>query len=104
MPVLCMESLGFPCQEGKSPPDSDIYISFSPNQHGFHSRQSFLSNFLLQEEPVTRLMDAGHTGDLVYLDFKKEFDFVNHRFLLAKRKSSGIDGPVLNWIKSYLSD
>ncbi len=39
--------------------------------------------------------------DLVYLDFAKAFDSVNHRFLLAKLKSSGIDGAVLNWIKSY---
>ncbi len=29
--------------------------------------------------------------DLVYLDFAKAFDSVNHRFLLAKLKSSGID-------------
>ncbi len=42
--------------------------------------------------------------DLVYLDFAKAFDSVNHRFLLAKLKSSGIDGAVLNWIKSYLSN
>ncbi len=42
--------------------------------------------------------------DLVYLDFAKAFDSVNHRFLLAKLKASGIDGAVLNWIKSYLSD
>ncbi len=41
--------------------------------------------------------------DLVYLDFAKAFDSVNHRFLLAKLKASGIDGAVLNWIKSYLS-
>ncbi len=42
--------------------------------------------------------------DLVYLDFAKAFDSVSHRFLLAKLKASGIDGAVLNWIKSYLSD
>ncbi len=42
--------------------------------------------------------------DLVYLDFTKAFDSVKHRFLLAKLKSSGIDGAVLNWIKSYLSN
>ncbi len=48
---------------------------------------------------VTRLLDEGHTVDLVYLDFAKAFDSVNHRF-----RSSGIDGAVLNWIKSYLSN
>ncbi len=42
--------------------------------------------------------------DLVYLDFAKAFDSVNHGFLLAKLKASGIDGAVLNWIKSYLSN
>ncbi len=78
--------------------------SLSPSQHGFLPRQSRLSNLILQEERVTRLLDEGHTVDLVYLDFAKTFDSVNHRFLLAKLKASGIDGAVLNWIKSYLSN
>ncbi len=39
---------------------------------------------------------------LVYLDYAKAFDSVNHRFLLTQPKSCGIDGPLLNWIKSYL--
>ncbi len=42
--------------------------------------------------------------DLVYLDFAKPFDCVHHRFLQTKLKSSGIDGAVLSWIKSYLSN
>ncbi len=78
--------------------------SLSPSQHGFLPRRSCLSNLILQEEHVTRLLDEGHTVDLVYLDFAKAFDSVNHRFLLAKLKSSGIDGAVLNWFKSYLSN
>ncbi len=41
--------------------------------------------------------------DLVYLDFAKAFDSVNHRFLLAKLKASATDGAVLSWIKSYLT-
>ncbi len=74
--------------------------SLSPSQHGFLPRRSFLveSNLILQKERVTRLLDEGHTVDLVYLDFA--FDPVNHRILLAKLNSHGIDGAVLNWIKS----
>ncbi len=49
-------------------------------------------------------MDEGPTVDFVYLDFAKAFDSVNHRFLLARLMSSGIDGAVLNWIKPYLSN
>ncbi len=70
--------------------------SLSPSQHGFLPRRSCLSNLILQEERVTSLLDEGHTVDSVYLDFTKAFDSVNHRFLLAKLKSSGTDGAVLN--------
>ncbi len=48
-------------------------------------------------------MVEGHTVDLVYLNFAKAFDSVNHGFLLTKLKSSGINGRVLNCIKYYLS-
>ncbi len=44
------------------------------------------------------------TKDALYVDFAKAFDSINHQFLLAKLKSSDVDGPVLNWIKSYLSN
>ncbi len=74
--------------------------SLSPSQNGFLPRRSCLSNLNVQEERVTRLLDEGHTVDLVYIDFDKAFDSVNHRFLLANLKASGIDGTVLNWIKS----
>ncbi len=68
--------------------------SFSSNQHGF---------LPLLEKRVTRLMDEGPTVNLFYLDFAKAFDSVNHRLLLAKLTSSGIDGLVFNWIESCLS-
>ncbi len=76
--------------------------SLSPSQHGLLPRRSCLSNLILQEERVTRLLDQGHTVDLVYLDFA--FDSVKHRFLFAKRKCSCIDGAERNWIKSYMSN
>ncbi len=47
-------------------------------------------------------MDEGYTVDIICLDFAKPFDSVDHQFLLAKPKSSGIDGAVLSWIKFYL--
>ncbi len=54
------------------------------------TRRSCLSNRILQEERVTRLLDEGHTVDLVYLDFAKAFDSVNHRFLLARLASNKV--------------
>ncbi len=55
------------------------------------------------EEAATRTRDEGHTVDVVYLDFAKAFDSVNHRFLLAKMKSFGLDDVVVRWIEAFLS-
>ncbi len=56
--------------------------SLSPSKHGFLPRLYSLSNLVHQEGRVTRLMDEGHTVlvYIVYLDFAKAFDAVNHRF------------------------
>ncbi len=78
--------------------------SFSPSQHGFLPCRSCLSNLIFQEERETRLLDGRHTVDLVSIDLANAFDSVNHWFLIAKLKSSCIDGAVPNWIKSYLSN
>ena len=42
--------------------------------------------------------------DACYLDFRKAFDTVPHARLINKLKSYNINGPVLNWITSFLSD
>ncbi len=44
----------------------------------FLSRRSCLSNLLVLEEAVTRMMDEGRTVDVIYLDFAEAFDSVNH--------------------------
>ncbi len=52
---------------------------------------------------MTRMIYEGHTVDVIILDFAKAFDSVNHRFLLAKMKSFGLDDVVVRWIEAYLS-
>ncbi len=43
-----------------------------------------------------RLIDEGHKVELVDIGFTKVVDSVNHRYLQAKLKPSGIDGAVRN--------
>ena len=43
-------------------------------------------------------VDEGKAVDIVYLDFKKAFDKVSHRRLLAKVRACGMAGQVANWI------
>ncbi len=71
--------------------------------YSFLPRRSCLSNLLVFEEEVTRMIDEGQTVDVIYLDFAKAFDSVNHRFLLAKMKSFGLGAVVVRWIEAYLS-
>ena len=40
----------------------------------------------------------------MYLDFSKAFDKVDHEILMKKVESLGINGKILQWIKSFLTN
>ena len=42
--------------------------------------------------------------DVVYLDFSKAFDKVDHHLVLEKARKLGIRGKLLNWIRQFLID
>ena len=48
-------------------------------------------------------VDEGKVVGIVYLDFKKTFDKVPHRRLLAKVRDCGVAGKAANWIANWLS-
>jgi hypothetical protein len=74
------------------------------SQHGFMAGKSTLSNLLEYLEELTRLVDQGHSVDIVYLDFAKAFDKVPHMRLIKKCQGLGIQGNILRWIKEWLTD
>ena len=39
---------------------------------------------------------------IVLLDYKKAFDFVDHRILIGKLFSLGIKSSVVNWLIEFL--
>ena len=41
---------------------------------------------------------------MIYLDFSKAFDKVDHKLLVEKLKRYGISGKLLGWIKAFLSN
>ncbi len=49
------------------------------------------------------MMNEGHRVNDIYFNFAKTFEFVNHRFLLAKMNSISLSDDVVWLIKAYLS-
>ncbi len=62
-----------------------------------------LSSLLVFEEAVTRIMNEDHMVSVIYLDFAKAIDSVNHRFLLSKMKSLGLGDVDVRWIEASIS-
>ena len=76
--------------------DNDI---LSDKQYGFLSKRSTLLQLLKIFDQWTLALDNKVEVDVVYLDFRKAFDSVPHRRLIAILEQNGVNGKTLNWIK-----
>ena len=82
----------------------DENLLLSCRQHGFRKGRSCLTQLLKQyDEILTNLLALNET-DVIYLDFAKAFDKVDHEILLKKLTNIGITGKLLDWLESFLSD
>ena len=76
---------------------------FSPYQYGFIDKRSTTLQLLYVLDKWTEIIDDGGTIDALYMDFMKAFDKVPHERLLRKVEAYGIGGPLLGWIRSFLT-
>ncbi|CAH1975592.1 unnamed protein product, partial [Acanthoscelides obtectus] len=72
-------------------------------QHGFMKGRSTVSNLMNFTQTIAENIDRGLQTDVVYTDFSKAFDRVDHRMLLHKLKSHGLSDPLIQLFKSYLT-
>ena len=77
---------------------------FSLHQHGFRGGHSCVTQLLEIIELWTKSIDDRENIDVIYLDFRKAFDTVPFERLLSKLKAYGIEGNILDWIKSFLEN
>ena len=77
---------------------------FNSKQHGFRSGRSCLSQLLEQYDLILNILDEDANADVVYLDFSKAFDKVDHTIVLQKIKKLGITGRIHHWLKSFLTE
>ena len=63
---------------------------FSPNQHGFSSRKSCITQLLTAVNSWTKSLKENNSIDVIYFDFAKAFSLVPHKHLVVKLESYGI--------------
>ena len=73
-------------------------------QHGFRSGRSCLSALLDVYDDVMHMLNGDSIVDMVYLDFAKAFDKVDHGILLHKVKDLGITGKLGQWFYHFLTN
>ena len=77
---------------------------FTDCQHGFRGKRSCVTQLLEAMNDFTNLIDNSNCIDVIYMDFAKAFDKVPHQRLLNKMSAYGIEGNLLKWISSFLSE
>ena len=75
----------------------------NPNQHGFRSGRSCLSQLLSHFDKITSLLEKGLGVDVIYLDFAKAFDKVDIGITLRKLHDIGVRGRLGRWLVSFLT-
>jgi ribonuclease P/MRP protein subunit RPP40 len=72
------------------------------SQHGARSGRSTLTQLLVHYDAVLKMIETGNNCELVYLDFAKAFNKVDHGILLTKLAGMGIRGSLGRWIGKFL--
>ena len=74
-------------------------------QHGFLPMKSCSTQLIPFCDELSRSINDKCRTDVVYFDFAKAFDSVNHDIILAKLKNKfNIDGKLLRFLINYLKD
>ena len=76
----------------------------SKHQHGFVNKKACVTNLLETMDFLTHSVSLKLAVDALFLDFAKAFDKVPHKRLLQKLEVYGIEGNLLNWVKSFLTN
>ena len=74
------------------------------NQWGFKKGISTESLLLYLTETWKKAIDSGYKIGVIFVDFKKAFDTIDHQVLKYKLQAVGIAGDLHEWIVDYLLD
>ena len=81
----------------------EVFNKLNPDQHGFRSRRSCLSQLLEHHDQILSHLEDGLNVDSIYLDFSKAFDKVDIGILCHKLRAMGICGNAGQILHSFLT-
>lgn len=84
--------------------DAQLRPYINQQQHGFIKERSTVTNLLLYTNFLFESMDQRTQVDVIYTDFQKAFDKVDHDVLLRQLAFNGIKGNLLRWFASYIDN
>nr|CAH7718732.1 unnamed protein product [Callosobruchus chinensis] len=79
-----------------------VHRSLSPFQHGFLAQRSTVTNLITFTQKAIDCVDRQGQLDVIYTDFAKDFDRIDHNILLSKLSLFGFHTSALTFIESYL--
>nr|CAH7744555.1 unnamed protein product [Callosobruchus chinensis] len=84
-----------------------IYLAtkniLSIDQHGFMKQRSTITNLATVSQYLCDHMDNRGQVDVIYTDFTKAFDKIDHNILIQKIECLGFNKTYVDLLKSYIS-
>ena len=82
-----------------------VQPALSPCQHGFVPRRSCETNLACLLKTAWKSIDSVTQCDVIYTDYSRAFQSVNHKLLLYKLNNTfQIEGKAIDWLSSYLAN
>jgi hypothetical protein len=77
---------------------------FDEYQFGFLNQRSCVQSVLYSLSKWEQALKLKQNVDVIYFDFEKAFDKINHKLLVAKLNQLGLDRKIIQWLNSFLSN
>lgn len=84
-----------------NPMMNHVKTNISESQHGFIPGRSTTTNLFVVTQFISDQLDNSSQVDVIYTDFSRAFDRLNHNMLLNKLHRFGFSNQLVNLFKSY---